>query len=51
MVDMFEQIVNTYSQNIALAVKRVGEWKTWTYQSYHDEAQSMAKAFIEVGFY
>lgn len=51
VVSLFEQIVSDYSKHTALAVKRAGEWKTWTYQEYRSEAWSVAKGFIEVSMY
>lgn len=48
MVTLFDEIVSGYAKRTALAVKRVGEWKTWTYEAYRDEARIVAKAFIEV---
>ena len=37
-----------YGGHTALAVKRAGEWKTWTYKAYYDDVQLIAKAFIHV---
>ena len=48
MISLFEKIVGTYSKHVALAVKRAGEWKSWTYEMYFKEAQVIAKAFIKV---
>ena len=50
VVDMFEEIVSNYSKHTALAVKRTGEWKTWTYRAYYEEACVVAKGFIEVSY-
>ena len=46
IVEMFEDVVRSHGDNIALAVKRLGEWQTWTYKTYRDEARSIARAFI-----
>lgn len=50
VVELFESIViqKGYGEKMALAVKRAGEWKTWTYKEYYDEARAVAKAFIQV---
>ena len=48
VVGAFDKVVKEYSTNIALGVKRMGEWKTWTYQMYYDEARTLARAFIYV---
>ena len=45
---MFERIVTGYGEHPALAVKRFGEWKKWTYKKYHEESMIAAKAMIEV---
>ncbi len=47
---MFEKIVGSYSKHVALAVKRAGEWKSWTYEAYYEEARMVAKAFIKVTY-
>jgi len=33
----------------ALAVKRGGDWKKWTYKQYYDDANTTAKGFIKLG--
>lgn len=48
VVDLFEGVVSRFGKKTALAVKRAGEWKTWTYEEYRDEARLVAKAFIQV---
>lgn len=45
---MFKRITSNYGDHIALAVKRAGEWKTWTYRAYYDEAYTVAKGLIQV---
>ncbi|XP_033749822.1 long-chain-fatty-acid--CoA ligase ACSBG2-like [Pecten maximus] len=34
---------------LAVAVKRDGDWKKWTYQQYYDDVRKAAKAFIKLG--
>lgn len=48
ILDMFERIVTGYGEHTALAVKRLGEWKKWTYKKYQEESMIAAKAMIEV---
>ncbi|KAK7071703.1 catalytic activity protein, partial [Halocaridina rubra] len=43
-----ERAIN-YPNQIALAVKRDGAWKYWTYKEYFDESRIVAKAFIRLG--
>jgi long-subunit acyl-CoA synthetase (AMP-forming) len=50
VVELFKRVVSTYSDHTALAVKRAGEWKTWTYRDYLEEAKVVARAFIRVSF-
>ena len=45
---MFERITAAYGEHPALAVKRHGEWKEWTYHKYYDDCVIAAKALIEV---
>ncbi|XP_064110222.1 long-chain-fatty-acid--CoA ligase ACSBG2-like [Macrobrachium nipponense] len=37
------------SNAIALAAKKDGKWKYWTYKDYYDESRIAAKAFIKLG--
>ena len=48
MVGLFQSVVKDYGQHTALAVKRAGEWRTWTYDAYYKDAQLIAKALIQV---
>ena len=48
VMELFDRIVKDYGMLMAMAVKRMGEWKTWTYQMYYDEARTLAKTFIYV---
>ena len=49
VVQLFEKTVMGYGEHVALAVKRVGEWRQWTYKKYYNECVTIAKAMIEVG--
>ncbi|XP_041465614.1 long-chain-fatty-acid--CoA ligase ACSBG2-like isoform X2 [Lytechinus variegatus] len=46
---LFHRIQSGYPDNIALAVKRNGEWKKWTYKQYWDESRAAAKSFLKLG--
>ena len=48
VLEMFDRIVTGYGEHVALAVKRLGEWKKWTYKKYRDDCVIAAKAMIEV---
>ena len=37
------------AKKMALAVKREGEWKEWTFQEYYDESRCAAKSMIKLG--
>ena len=49
VLKLFERTVTGYGEHTALAVKRHGEWKMWSYRRYFEECHIAAKAFIEVG--
>ncbi|XP_027222040.1 long-chain-fatty-acid--CoA ligase ACSBG2 [Penaeus vannamei] len=38
-----------YAKHPALAVKREGAWRYWTYKEYFEESRTVAKAFIRLG--
>ena len=48
VVQFFQQAAERHASRKALCVKRVGVWKTWTYQKYYDDSVALAKAFIKV---
>lgn len=48
VVQLFQQAAERHAARKALCVKRVGVWKTWTYQKYYDDSVALAKAFIKV---
>lgn len=45
----FQRAVEKASGYTALAVKRDGEWKKWTYKEYFEDCKIAAKGFIKVG--
>lgn len=46
---MLSQTVERAPNNVALAVKRNGEWISWTYLDYQNDVKTVAKAFIKLG--
>jgi len=46
---MFENTVKKHPNALAMAVKRDGEWKKWTYKQYYDDVIIAAKALIALG--
>ena len=48
VLQLFERIVGSHGEHFALAVKRLGEWKTWSYRQYFEQCCTAAKAFVEV---
>lgn len=48
VVQLFQQAAERHAGRKALCVKRVGVWKSWTYQRYQEESVALAKAFIKV---
>lgn len=48
VLQLFRQAAERYGARKALCVKRVGVWKSWTYQRYHEDSVALAKAFIKV---
>ena len=48
VTQVFQQTVKDYGNCLALAVKRAGIWKKWTYQQYYHSCITAAKAFIKV---
>jgi len=46
---MLDNTVQRCPDNLALAVKRNGEWINWTYKEYQDDVRTVAKAFIKLG--
>lgn len=48
VVQLFQQVAERHAGRKALCVKRVGVWKSWTYQRYQEESVALAKAFIKV---
>lgn len=46
---MFEATVKKHPDVLALAHKRDGVWKKWTFKQYYDESWMAAKALIKLG--
>ncbi|XP_060572293.1 LOW QUALITY PROTEIN: long-chain-fatty-acid--CoA ligase ACSBG2-like [Ruditapes philippinarum] len=46
---VFRKTVERLPNHLALAVKRDGEWKQWSYERYYKESQQAAKSFIKLG--
>ncbi|KAK3735172.1 hypothetical protein QZH41_018138 [Actinostola sp. cb2023] len=46
---LFERTVGLVPNRIALAVKREGRWRHWTYSEYYEEVRAAAKSFIKLG--
>ena len=49
VISLFDEVVAEHGDHIALAVKRAGEWKSWTYKKYYVDCYTVAKAMVEVG--
>lgn len=47
---LLEKTVKEVPNRIALAVKREGKWRHWTYTEYYEEVRTAAKSFIKVSF-
>ena len=45
---LFRSAVKRGPESMALAVKRDGGWKRWTWQQYYNDTKRVAKAFIKV---
>ena len=48
VISLFDEVVGKHGEHTALAVKRGGEWKTWTYRKYYVDCYTVAKAMVEV---
>ncbi|XP_065843145.1 long-chain-fatty-acid--CoA ligase ACSBG2-like [Oscarella lobularis] len=46
---LFRSAVKRGPESMALAVKRDGGWKRWTWQQYYNDTKRVAKAFIKLG--
>ncbi|XP_076057573.1 acyl-CoA synthetase bubblegum family member 1 isoform X3 [Oratosquilla oratoria] len=46
---MLRHKAEVFGKHPALAVKRDGEWKYWTYKDYFEESCTVAKALIKLG--
>lgn len=46
---MMRETVKQSPDQLALAVKRNGQWVKWTYEEYYRDVQAAAKGFIELG--
>ncbi|XP_069945343.1 long-chain-fatty-acid--CoA ligase ACSBG2 [Cherax quadricarinatus] len=46
---MLKRKAEEYPQHPALAVKKGGVWRYWTYKQYFEESKTVAKAFIRLG--
>ena len=48
VVSLFDEVVGIHGEHTALAVKRNGEWKSWSYRKYYVDCFTAAKALVEV---
>ncbi|XP_078530572.1 long-chain-fatty-acid--CoA ligase ACSBG2-like isoform X3 [Lissotriton helveticus] len=48
-LQMFRQTVQQYSDKVAFAVKRDGQWETTTYLQYYNQCRAAAKSFLRLG--
>ncbi|XP_069061705.1 long-chain-fatty-acid--CoA ligase ACSBG2-like [Pleurodeles waltl] len=48
-VQMFQETVQRYGNQPAMAVKRDGQWKTTTYLQYYEQCRAAAKSFLKLG--
>jgi long-chain-fatty-acid--CoA ligase ACSBG len=46
---ILERAAKKYPDHPAMCVKRDGAWVEWTYNMYHQESRTVAKAFIKLG--
>ena len=46
---MFRNSVSKYGKDVALGVKRNGEWVTWTYEDYWHDVTRAARGFLRLG--
>lgn len=49
MMDMFEDAVKENPKEEALFFEKKGKWQSWTWNHYHKEVISFAKALINIG--
>ena len=45
---MLKNAAEKWPENVAMAVKRNGAWKKWSYKMYYEESSVAAKALIEL---
>lgn len=48
LIELFLSTLEHFGNHRALAVKRVGEWRFWTYEDYYRDCITAAKGFIAV---
>ncbi|KAL5005186.1 hypothetical protein ScPMuIL_018642 [Solemya velum] len=46
---LFRSVVRKVPHQLAMAVKRGGEWTEWTYEEYYGDLRRVAKGFIRLG--
>ncbi|XP_064092537.1 long-chain-fatty-acid--CoA ligase ACSBG2-like [Macrobrachium nipponense] len=46
---LLKEVATKHSKHPALAIKRDGAWKFWTYEQYLNDARTVGKAFIRLG--
>lgn len=49
VMQVFESTVKRHGDKTAVAVKRDGAWKKWTWQQYYNDVRRAAKAMIALG--
>lgn len=45
----FQKTLDRFGDKKAMAVKRDGVWKSWTYKQYYDDSVRFAKSLIHIG--
>ncbi|XP_030833090.1 long-chain-fatty-acid--CoA ligase ACSBG2 isoform X2 [Strongylocentrotus purpuratus] len=46
---LLRRIQREYPENVAMAIKRNGDWVKWTYREYWDQSRAAAKSFLKLG--
>ncbi|XP_004349906.1 hypothetical protein CAOG_01386 [Capsaspora owczarzaki ATCC 30864] len=49
VMEALERAAREYSNHTALHAKRMGQWQSWTWREYYDQAQVVAKGVIGCG--
>lgn len=47
---LLERIQREFPENVAMAIKRNGDWVKWTYREYWDQSRAAAKSFLKVRY-